>query len=78
MMNSLMLALCIVNALLIIYAKWLKKKVNQLTKENFENEQILLQRLAQIKALERRQKIEENNRHNDINLDERLRTKGYL
>ncbi len=78
MMNSLILALCVVNASLIFYTRWLKGKVNQLTKENFENEQALLQSIAQIKALERRQKIEENNRHNDIDLDERLRTKGYL
>lgn len=78
MMNSLILALCVVNALLIFYTKWLKDKVKQLTKENFENEQALLQRMTQIKTMERRQVIEEANRCDSTDVDNRLRAKGYL
>jgi len=78
MVNSFFIVLCFTNLFFVVRLQGLKKKVNQLTKENYESQQALSQKISQIKILERRQKIEETNRHHPVDIDDRLHAKGYL
>lgn len=77
-MTNAVTSLLVINLVLIVYAVWLQQKASRLTRENADKARALLQKNLQIDALERREMIEINNRRDGGDLDERLRSKGYL
>lgn len=66
------------NLFLMILVIGLKKKIGHLKKINIQQQNLISQQEAHILTMERRDRIENNNLHSDIPINERLRAKGYL